>query len=173
MIEERDLKTLELPHVLELLAACTSCEDSRALALAVSPQTSLPHAIRALERTVAANTLTVRHGYPNLQRMTNCSGALRRAELGAALSLRELLDINAVLRNQRVLGQWKEQAGDGETVLDDLFDCLYRNKTIEDRLNSSILSEEELEDNASPALADLRRKIRAAGQRVRSQLGEW
>ncbi len=170
MIEERDLKTLELPHVLELLAACTSCEDSRALALAVAPQTSLPHAIRALERTVAANTLTVRHGYPNLQRMTNCSGALRRAELGAALSLRELLDINAVLRNQRVLGQWKEQAGDGETVLDDLFDCLYRNKTIEDRLNTSILSEEELEDNASPALADLRRKIRAAGQRVRSQL---
>jgi len=170
VIEERDLKTLELPHVLEQLAACASCEDSRALALAIAPQTDLPHAIRALERTVAANTLTVRHGYPNLQRMVNCTGALRRAELGSALSLRDLLDISAILRNQRVLGQWREQAGEKETVLDDLFDCLYRNKTMEDRLSAAILSEEELEDNASPELADIRRKIRAAGQRVRSQL---
>ncbi len=170
MIQDRDLRTLELPRVLEQLSSFTSCEDSRAMALEVAPLTSLPQAVRALELTVAANTLTVRHGYPAVQRMVNCAGALRRAELGSALSLRELLDIAAVLRNQRVLGQWREQAGGGETVLDDLFECLYRNKSVEDRLTSAILSEEELEDQASPELADVRRKIRAAGQRVRSQL---
>ena len=170
MIAERHLKTLELPRVLEQLAACASCEDSRAMALAVAPQTSLSAAIREMERTVAANTLTVRFGYPNLQRMVNCAGALRRAEIGSSLTLRELLDVCAVLRNQRILLLWKEQSKGTETVLDDLFECLYADRAIEDRLGRAIVSEEELDDSASPTLSDLRRKIRAAGQRVRSQL---
>jgi len=170
MIAERHLKTLELPRVLEQLAACASCEDSEAMARAVTPQTGLPAATRELERTVAANTLTVRYGYPSLQRMTNCSAALRRAEIGSSLTLRELLDICAVLRNQRILRQWKEQSKGTETVLDDLFECLYGDRALEDRLGRAIVSEEELDDNASAELSDLRRKIRAAGQRVRSQL---
>ena len=170
MIGQRHLKTLELPRVLEMLAACTSCEDSRNLALAIEPQTSLPKAIRQLEITSAANRLTVRWGYPNLTRMVNCAGALRRAELGSSLTLRELLDVSAVLRNQRALGAWRDSAEEEETALDSLFECLYHNKAMEDRLNSAIVSEEELDDNASAALSDIRRKIRAAGQRVRSQL---
>lgn len=170
MIQARHQKTLELDRVLAQLAACASCEDSHALALAVQPETSYSKAVQLLSFTSSAYTLSVRYGYPNLIRMTNCSGALRRAALGSSLTLRELLDISAVLRNQRTLRQWREQSKAEPCALDELFECLYRNKEIEDRLNSAILSEEELDDKASPALSDIRRKIRAAGQRVRSQL---
>jgi DNA mismatch repair protein MutS2 len=170
MIETRHRKTLELGRVLEQLAGCTSCDDSRALALAIEPETTFPKAVQLLSFTQAAYTLTVRYGYPTLTRMTNCAGALRRADLGSALTLRELMDISVVLHNQRMLWQWREQIKGEPSALDGLFECLYRNKAIEDRLNSAIVSEEELDDNASPALADIRRKIRSAGQRIRSQL---
>jgi len=170
MIGKRHQNTLELHRVLSQLADCTSCEDSRNLALAIEPETSYPKAVRLLEHTVAAFTMTVRYGYPNLCRMTNCAGALRRADLGSSLTLRELLDICAVLRNQRTLWQWKTQTDGAETSLDGLFECLYRNKTLEDRLNGAIVNEEQLDDNASAELSDIRRKIRLASQRVRSQL---
>ena len=170
MIETRHQKTLGLDQVRSLLADCASCEDAKALAQAIEPECMYPKAVRLLDFTVSAYTLTTKYGYPGLVKMTNCASALRRAELGSTLNLRELLDISAVLRNQRVLLQWREQAGKDPSALDGLFEGLYRSKETEDRLNTAILSEEELDDRASPQLFDIRRKIRAAGQRVRSQL---
>ncbi|MEG1773766.1 MAG: endonuclease MutS2, partial [Oscillospiraceae bacterium] len=101
--------------------------------------------------------------------MTACAGALKRAQKGGSLTLRELLDISLVLRTMRSIEAWRQQAK-GETALDTLFECLYLDQTLENRLTNSIVSEEELDDNASPALSDLRRKIRQTGLRVRGQL---
>ncbi|HWP51453.1 MAG TPA: endonuclease MutS2 [Clostridia bacterium] len=170
MILQKHMATLELPRVLEKLADCTSCDDSRRLALAVEPVCQYEKAVRLLRLTVAANTLSNKYGYPSVYRMVNCAGALKRAQLGSRLSLRELLDIMLILRTMRSLDSWKQQSKDMQTALDSLFECLFLERSLENRLTSAIVSEEELDDNASALLSDLRRNIRSAGLRVRSQL---
>ena len=170
MISQKHLDTLELTQVLHLLAECAGCEDSKQLALNVAPAESLGQAVRQLNFTVDANTFSARYGYPALYRVVNCAGALKRAQLGSSLSLRELLDISLVLRSMRSLDSWRKQFMEEQSVLDGLFECLFLERSLENRLNSAIVSENELDDNASATLSDLRRKIRQAQLRVRSQL---
>lgn len=57
-----------------------------------------------------------------------------------------------------------------ETCLDDRFSVLAPNKYLEEKINTTVVSEEEIADAASPALHDIRRKMRAASARVRDQL---
>ena len=83
---------------------------------------------------------------------------------------RELLDIGATLRTIRGLTQWWGKSGNVTTALTPRFEVLAPNKYLEEKIFTCIVNEEEVADNASPALASIRRKIRAASQRVRDQL---
>ena len=166
----RHYKALELDKILELLAAETTCADAATLARELTPSPYLSEVKRLLDETGAAYSLMAQFGSPSFGQAKNVSNALRRAAAGAALSLRELLDIAETLRVIRSLAEWREHCAGMETVLDDRFDVLAPNKYLEERIGTTVVSEEELADNASPALADIRRKMRAASLRVREQL---
>jgi DNA mismatch repair protein MutS2 len=84
------------------------------------------------------------------------------------LSLRELLDTAAVLSAVRGIIRWRESCAGVETVLD--FSALEPNAYLEKRIGDAVANDEDLSDNASPELAELRRKIRAQESRVREQL---
>ena len=168
-ITPKHCQTLELPKVLELLAGFTNCEQSRDWALGLQPHDNYVSAVKEMTFTADAHRLTNRFGYPVFYKIKNCAGALKRAELGSSLTLRELLDIALILKTTRGLAAWKAQA-EGDTALDPAFECLYQNHALETRLTNSIVSEEELDDNASGELADIRRKIRNSGLKIRSQL---
>ncbi|MBQ9165943.1 MAG: endonuclease MutS2, partial [Oscillospiraceae bacterium] len=88
---------------------------------------------------------------------------------GGALNPRELLDVAGVLRCARTA---QSCLGDGEhtTCIDQMFRSLRANKTLEDRIFGAILSEEEIADNASPELSDIRRKIRVSSTKAREVL---
>ena len=161
---------LELDKVLELLAAETTCEDAAALARMLEPATRLRDVQRRLDETDAAYRLIAGFGSPSFGQIKNVDNALRRAEAGAVLSLRELLHIAEVLRVIRSLTEWRRHCAGVETCLDDRFESLSPNKYLEDRIAAVVQSEDEIADNASPALADIRRRMRAASQRVRDQL---
>ncbi len=102
--------------------------------------------------------------------MKNVTNALRRAQAGGGLGLRELLDIGGTLRAIRSLQQWHSKNAGMHTVLSPRFDILAPNKRLEEKIFTCIQSEEEVADAASPALAAIRRKIRGAAVRVREQL---
>ena len=103
-------------------------------------------------------------------RLKNCESQLGRARAGASITTRDLLDIANILRNTRSLNDWRNRCEEDHTELDGLFHDLLPNKALEDRITTAIPSEEEISDLASPALSDIRRKIRISEQRVRSQL---
>ncbi|NLB37048.1 MAG: endonuclease MutS2 [Clostridiales bacterium] len=166
----RHFKTLELDKILERLGEYTSCEDARRAADELEPQTSLETAKALMNQTRDAHMLLARFGGPSFGGLKNISNSLRRADAGSVLSMRELLDIAAVLRVIRGLEQWRSTNAGVETILDVFFGSLSPNKFLEDTINNAIMSEDEMSDNASPALYDIRRKIRVQESRVREQL---
>ena len=166
----RHCKALELDKVLALLAEETGCADAADLARELEPASSLFEAKRRMDETDAAYQLTARFGAPSFGQMKNVNNALRRSEAGASLSLRELLDIAETLRVIRSVFDWRRHCEGMETVLDDRFSVLAPNKYLEEKIGATVISEEEVADNASPALADIRRKMRAAALRIREQL---
>lgn len=166
----RHCKALELDKVLALLAEETGCADAADLARELEPASSLFEAKRRMDETDAAYQLMARFGAPSFGQMKNVDNALRRAEAGASLSLRELLDIAETLRVIRSVFDWRRHCEGMETVLDDRFSVLAPNKYLEEKIGTTVVSEEEVADNASPALADIRRKMRSAALRIREQL---
>ena len=166
----RDYRSLELDKVLEMLAGETGCEDAALLARQLEPADNLSEARRLMQETGDAYQLMARFGSPSFAQLKNTTNALRRAAAGASLSLRELLDIAETLRVIRSLAEWRSHCEGISTSLDDRFSVLAPNKYLEERIHTAILSEEEVADAASPALADIRRKMRAASSRIREQL---
>ncbi|MGN0172651.1 MAG: endonuclease MutS2 [Acutalibacteraceae bacterium] len=161
---------LELDKVLAMLAAQTAGADAAQAARALTPSPYLSQVERLLTETDDAVRLSAGYGAPSFGHVKNMKNAFRRAAAGAVLSLRELLDIAELLRVIRSLSEWREHCAGVETVLDDRFAALMPNRHLEDRISMTVLSEEEVADTASPALADIRRKMRAASQRARDQL---
>lgn len=170
MQEQKHCKALELDKILLQLVECCSCEDSRTLALNITPQTNYARTVRQMNYTQDAHLLSVRFGMPTVLNMKNVKGMLRRAQVGASLSLRELMDISTVLRTIRTLSVYRKNCDNMETALDSLFESLIPHSDLEHMINENILAEDELADSASPELFQIRRSIRNTELKVRAQL---
>ncbi len=163
-------QTLELDKILEMLAARTVLADAKELALSLEPQTD-PEKVRLLlQQTDDAVALSGRFGSPSFGGAVNCAGYLRRAQAGGCLTAGELLKIAGTLRIIRTVKEWRSRCTSVETTLGGWFSGLVSNKFLEDKITSAILSEDEISDNASTTLSDIRRKIRTASSKAREVL---
>ena len=167
---DKHTKALELDKILEMVAEECSSQDGAQLARELEPVHTVAEAQWLLGETDAAFVAMAKYGAPSFYGMKNVTNPLRRAQAGGGLGLRELLDIGATLRTIRGLTQWWGKSGNVTTALTPRFEVLAPNKYLEEKIFTCIVNEEEVADNASPALASIRRKIRAASQRVRDQL---
>ena len=167
---KKDYQALELDKVLALLAEQTSFEDARQMALTLEPSNGLFEAKELLQETYDAHALSGRFGAPAFGNLHNMTNALRRAEAGAVLTTLELLRTAALLRVIRTVAEWRDKSASIETTLDRRFNALTPQKYLETKIMSAILSEEEIADNASPELANIRRKLAAAASRIRDRL---
>ena len=166
----KHFEALELPKILERLAGFTACPDAREAALALSPKNEYFEAQSLLDQTEAAHTLIAKFGAPSFGGLKNVQNSLHRAQAGGTLSMRELLDIAQVLRVIRGICTWRDKSAGLETAIDDLFFSLSPNKYLEDRIINAILSDDEMSDNASPDLKNIRRKMRQQDAKIRDQL---
>ena len=167
---DKHTKALELDKILEMVAEECSSQDGAQLARELEPVHTAAEAQWLLGETDAAFVAMAKYGAPSFYGMKNVTNPLRRAQAGGGLGLRELLDIGATLRTIRGLTQWWGKSGNVTTALTPRFEVLAPNKYLEEKIFTCIVNEEDVADNASPALASIRRKIRAASQRVRDQL---
>ena len=166
----KNYKSLELDKILLKLSEQTSFEDARNLALSLEPSHGLFEANELLKETSDAHMLTGRFGAPSFGNLHNMTNALRRAEAGAVLTPLELLRTGSLLRTIRSVTDWREKSASIETCLDMRFNALSPNKYLETKIASSILSEDEIADNASPELFAIRKKIAATSAKIREQL---
>lgn len=168
----RHLKTIELDKILNMLAGEASFNESKELALSLRPQNDLNKAMSLLRETESAYILSGRFGAPSFGTVKNITGSLARAAAGGMLSMSELLNIAEVLRIVRGVRQWREKCASVSSVLDPQFQGLVPNKFLEDAITGAIISEDEMSDKASPALGDIRRKIKNSSQKARDVLNK-
>ena len=166
---EKSLLKLELDQVLELLAQCAGSEGGKEACLRVRPNSDLEEVELMLRQTTAASDLCTRKGNPVFADVTDCSASLERADRGGSLQPKELLRIAGILRCARTIKRYVAE-DEKVTVLDVLFQALTPNKYLEDKIFGAILSEEEIADNASSALADIRRHMRIQAGKIRDSL---
>ena len=167
---EKSLATLELPAVLNMLAAEAVGESAKEAALKLLPSTDVFEVRRRLAETTAAKTMMVVRGSPSFSGVKDVRPSLSRADLGGALNTRELMDIARVLQCARLVRGYIADDSVGKTPIDHLFYALHANKYLEERINTSILGEDEIADSASTDLASIRRQMRAAAARARDAL---
>ena len=166
---EKSLLKLELDQVLVLLSECAGSRGGKEACLKVRPTSDLEDVQLLLEQTTAASDLCTKKGNPVFGDVTDVSASLERADRGGSLQPVELLRIAGVLRCARNIKGYVSE-DDQATVLDALFNALTANKYLEDKIFGAILSEEEIADNASPALADIRRHMRIQAGKIRDSL---
>ncbi len=167
----RNAKTLELDKILELLSLQAGLADTAENALSLTPSSDFEEVKASLDKTNDAYIFMSKYSAPSFGAAKNVSSPLKRAQASAVLSIKELLDIAETLRIIRGVKVWRENCGGlKDTSLEDYFYSLIPNKYLEDKINFAIKSEEELNDNASQALYDIRRRLTAKSAKIREIL---
>lgn len=170
-MENRHHRALELDKVLSMLAGYASAADSKEMALNLKPETNITIAKGELKKTEDAYILLAKFGGPSFGSIKNVNNSVARANAGGVLTMRELLDIAENLRVFRSLHEWRSRQSDEASYsIDVYFGSLRPNQYLESKISSSITSEEEMSDNASPTLADIRRKMKQQAARIREKL---
>ena len=166
---EKSLLKLELDQVLQLLSQCAGSIGGKEACLRIRPSSDLEDVELMLQQTTAASDLCTRKGNPVFGDVTDVSASLERAARGGSLQPTELLRIAGILRCARNIKGYVSE-DEKQTVLDTMFRCLSSNKYLEDKIFGAILSEEEIADNASAALSDIRRHMRLQAGKIRDSL---
>lgn len=167
---EKSFNTLELPAVLQMLANEAVSDGAKEEALSLRPSSERAEVIRRLDETSAAKSMMVVNGSPYFSGLKDVRPSLSRADLGGSLNTKELLDIAKVLQCARLVRAYISSDRHEKSCIDYLFTALHTNKFLEEKISSSIIGEDEIADGASSELANIRRKIRATGARVRESL---
>ncbi len=162
--------TLELPAVLQMLSAEAVSDTAKELALELEPSADAYEVKHRLEETTAAKTMMTVRGGPGFSGVKDVRASLARADLGGALNTRELMDIARMLQCARLVRGYIADDSVGKTPIDSLFYALRANKFLEEKINTSIVGEDEIADSASPELTSIRRQMRAAAARARDAL---
>ena len=166
---EKSLNKLELDVVLEQLASCANSEEAKERCCALRPLEDAEEIQILQQQTTAAVKLVSLKGSPSFHGLKNVGPSLERADRGGCLSTAELLRIASVLKCIRNAKAYYN--GDyTQTNLDVYFQELSPNRYLEEKISNSILSEEEIADSASPALADIRRHMRVQSAKVKESL---
>ena len=167
---EKAIRTLEFDKICAMLEEHAETEGAKIMARNLRPSEDTYTVLRRLRRTTDARKLADAKGAPSFGRIRDIASACERAEKGAILSPRELLDCANVLRTARVLRDYHTGNHPFDTVLDEVFDRLIPDRKLEDRIHRSIPAEDMVADEASPLLADIRRKIRNENAKIKETL---
>lgn len=167
---EKTIRTLEFDKICAMLEEYAETEGAKVMAHNLRPSDDTYTVLRRLRRTTDARRLADAKGAPSFGHIRDVSSACERAEKGAVLSPRELLDCAGVLRTARTLQDYHLSNHPFETVLDEVFDRLMPDRKLEERICRAIPAEDMIADEASPLLSDIRRKIRNENAKIRETL---
>lgn len=168
-------KTLEFDKVLLELKALASAKITTEYIDKVEISTDFNEINKRLEETSEALKLISAKGQPSLFGIVNVKETLKIADIGGILSAKELLKITDFLRVARNLKTYlKKESYDHKEIslnyINELIEALYTNRELEEEINSKIISEDEIADDASRELNRIRRNISNKKDSIKNKL---
>ena len=166
------LRVLEYNKIIERLTDKATSEQGRKLTAALEPMTDLEAIRKAQTETADALGYLLRKGSTSFGGNKDLGMCIRSLEIGSTLSIAELLWIAAFLENVNRIKSYgrKEREDTPADSLDEYFESLEPLTPLSNEIRRCILSEEEIADDASPALKKIRRSMAIANDRIHSQL---
>ena len=171
-MNEKVLRTLEYDKIIALLTDKASSEPGRELCRKLLPSTDLAAIEKAQIETGDALSRLFARGSTSFGGNKDLGYAIRSLEVGSALSIPELLKIAGMLENVsriKTYGKKEQEDAPGDS-LDVYFSALTPLTTLSDEIRRCILSEEEIADDASPTLKQIRRSMALTNEKIHSQL---
>ncbi len=171
-MNQKVLRVLEYNKIIERLTDKATSEQGRKLAAALEPMTDLEAIGKAQTETADALGYLFRKGSTSFGGNKDLGMCIRSLEIGSVLSIEELLRIAAFLENVNRIKSYgrKEREDEPADSLDVYFGSLEPLTPLSNEIRRCILSEEEIADDASPALKKIRRSMTVTNDRIHSQL---
>lgn len=169
--QNKAFKTLEFNKILERLSSYTDSETVKKRILEITPFTILDDAKAAQRETTEAVITSLKLGAPPVSlSVSNVLGAVKRTEMEGTLHTKELLEISRLLYVARRMKSYLGEAAEECKKLHEIEENIITAKALEDKINSCIISETEIADDASSELNTIRRKMRSLNGRIKETL---
>ena len=170
-MNQKALQTLEFDKIIELTTYASSpmgqklCQD-------LHPSSDISEITHMQTETHDALNRLFKKGHISFGGAKDIRGSLKRLEIGSSLNIPELLQVAGLLENTARVKSYgrHENADTAGDSLDILFDSLEPLTPLSTEIRRCIVSEDEVSDDASPTLKQIRRSIRAAGDKIHTQL---
>ena len=177
-MNKRTLRILEYYKVVEQLTGFATCPEGKRLCERLKPSTDLAEIEKNQERTRDALARVYQYGSISFSGVYPIGEAMKRISMGASLSVAELLDIAKLLKVTLVAKQYGEKVQDKEESgldirkdsLTPYFEALMPLEHLAREINRCIISEDEIADDASSALKDIRRDMKNVNQKIHTVL---
>ena len=169
-MNNKALKTLEYNKITDRLASHASSEPGIKLCRELLPMMDMNEINSALKQTSDAVSRIFRHGSISFAGLKDIRPLTKALEVGSALGMSELLDICSLLKvaaGARRYGVSEDEAADS---LSGLFNVIYDIADVRREIERCILSEDEIADDASAELKNIRRQMRICTERIRTEL---
>ncbi len=169
-MNNKALKTLEYNKITDRLASHASSEPGIKLCRELQPMMDMDEINSALKQTSDAVSRIFRHGSISFAGLKDIRPLTKALEVGSALGMSELLDICSLLKvaaGARRYGVSEDEAVDS---LSGLFNAIYDIADVRREIERCILSEDEIADDASAELKNIRRQMRICTERIRTEL---
>lgn len=171
-MNEKVLRTLEYNKIINMLTERANSDPGRKLCRELKPYTDIDVINEAQQQTADALSRMFKKGSTSFGGNKDLGYSIKSLSVGAALSAAELLKIAGMLENVSRVKSYGRRERDDEQKdsLDAFFDALEPLTLLSSEIRRCILSEEEISDNASPALKSIRRNIMLTNDKIHSQL---
>lgn len=171
-MNDKVLKTLEFYKIRERLEEYAASQTAKELCRTLVPLSDIEEIQKQQKQTSDALQRLIRKGSLSFAGIKDIRPSLKRLSIGASLGIGELLAISSLLdTTSRVKSFSRNKDVELEPdSLDEMFDSLEPLFSLNYELKRCIISEEEISDEASPALKSIRRSIKTTNEKIRSQL---
>ena len=167
------LSILEFNKIKALLSGLCQTEGAKLAAERLEPASDIVKVRKLQMQTTDAKKLAGIKGMPSFGGVTDIRESLERAEKSATLSPGELLSVARVLNCAASLKDYIRGERTFEVSIEEIFDRLMTDKTLENRISRAIISEDMISDEASQELSDIRRKIRNVNIKINDILQRY
>ena len=170
---DKAMRILEFDKIKSMLASYAMTVGAKRRALSLTPTSNPIQVLRRQELTQNAKDIACIKGAPSFNNFPEILDSVEKAEKNSILSPREILDIGSSLHTTRSLIEFIHTDSISKSSLTEIFDLLVPNQRLEQSIFKAIIGEDLIADDASPRLADIRRKIRYQTNRIREILQSY